>query len=228
MALAITARLKHELEILSRSGSIRLPDSFKRPKPEGYARRLLHRDPDRGYSAVVMTWAPGQRTALHDHSGIWCVEGVVEGQMEVTRYDLVDEDQGAFRFEQKGHVLASVGSAGCLIPPFEYHILGNALADRPSITLHVYGGDMNIGRIRAAAGPDVVICLDAAQSVGHLPVSVAGLDVDFLVFSGHKAMALPGTGVIWAANRRGARFAPSHGRSLAGDVNRSPGLVIEG
>jgi cysteine desulfurase/selenocysteine lyase len=73
---------------------------------------------------------------------------------------------------------------------------------------HVYGGDMSIGRIRAAAGPDVVICVDAAQSIGHLPVSVAALDADFVVFSGHKAMALPGTGVVWAANRRGARFTP--------------------
>jgi cysteine desulfurase/selenocysteine lyase len=86
---------------------------------------------------------------------------------------------------------------------------------------HVYGGDMNIHRIRAAAGPDVTICLDAAQSVGHLPVSLAGLDVDFLVFSGHKAMALPGTGAIWAANRRGARFQPG---GWAGTPNTS-GIV---
>jgi cysteine desulfurase/selenocysteine lyase len=86
---------------------------------------------------------------------------------------------------------------------------------------HVYGGDMNIHRIRAAAGPDVVICLDAAQSVGHLPVSLTELDVDFLVFSGHKAMALPGTGAIWAANRRGARFTPG---GWAGTPNTS-GIV---
>jgi cysteine desulfurase/selenocysteine lyase len=86
---------------------------------------------------------------------------------------------------------------------------------------HVYGGDMNIHRIRAAAGPDVVICLDAAQSVGHLPVSLTGLDVDFLAFSGHKAMALPGTGAIWAANRRGARFEPG---GWAGTPNTS-GIV---
>ncbi|GIE29569.1 cysteine desulfurase SufS [Actinoplanes italicus] len=86
---------------------------------------------------------------------------------------------------------------------------------------HVYGGDMNIHRIRAAAGPDVVICLDAAQSIGHLPVSLTELDVDFLVFSGHKAMALPGTGAIWAANRRGARFAPG---GWAGTPNTS-GIV---
>ncbi|GIE82020.1 cysteine desulfurase [Actinoplanes philippinensis] len=86
---------------------------------------------------------------------------------------------------------------------------------------HVYGGDMNVGRIRAAAGPDVVICLDAAQSVGHLPLSVADLDVDFVVFSGHKAMALPGTGVIWARNERGPRFVPG---GWAGSPNTS-GIV---
>ena len=73
---------------------------------------------------------------------------------------------------------------------------------------HVYGGDMNVARLRAAAGPDVVICVDAAQSVGHLPVSVANLDADFVVFSGHKAMALPGIGAVWAANQRGPAFRP--------------------
>ncbi|MFE0674090.1 aminotransferase class V-fold PLP-dependent enzyme [Streptomyces sp. NPDC058867] len=75
---------------------------------------------------------------------------------------------------------------------------------------HVYGGDMNVHRIRAAVGPDVPICLDAAQSVGHLPLSVApsALDVDFVVFSGHKALALPGTGVLWARNARGPIFEP--------------------
>ncbi|MFE9249015.1 aminotransferase class V-fold PLP-dependent enzyme [Streptomyces sp. NPDC007088] len=74
---------------------------------------------------------------------------------------------------------------------------------------HVYGQDMNVHRIREAVGPDVVICLDAAQSVGHLPVSVRDLDVDFLVFSGHKALALPGTGAVWSRGRRGAPFAPA-------------------
>ncbi|MEV4788456.1 aminotransferase class V-fold PLP-dependent enzyme [Streptomyces tuirus] len=73
---------------------------------------------------------------------------------------------------------------------------------------HVYGGDMNVRRIREAVGPEAVICLDAAQSVGHLPVSVAELDVDFLVFSGHKALALPGSGAVWARQARGPAFVP--------------------
>ncbi|MFE4355594.1 aminotransferase class V-fold PLP-dependent enzyme [Kitasatospora sp. NPDC057518] len=73
---------------------------------------------------------------------------------------------------------------------------------------HVYGADMNVHRIRAAVGPEVPICLDAAQSVGHLPVDVGTLDVDFVVFSGHKALALPGTGAVWARNTRGPAFTP--------------------
>ncbi|GAA2597645.1 MULTISPECIES: aminotransferase class V-fold PLP-dependent enzyme [Streptomyces] len=75
---------------------------------------------------------------------------------------------------------------------------------------HVYGGDMNVHRLRAAVGPDVPICLDAAQSVGHLPVRVddPDLDVDFVVFSGHKALALPGTGAVWARNTRGPELRP--------------------
>ena len=50
-----------------------------------------------------MTWGPGQRTALHDHAGIWCVEGVVEGEMAVTRYELLEEEEdGLCRFAERG------------------------------------------------------------------------------------------------------------------------------
>ena len=137
---AITGRIKRELEGAIHSREVTLPERFHRTRPDGYARRLLHRSDALGYTAVVMTWAPGQRTPLHDHAGIWCVEGVVEGRMDVTQYDLVEETSDRYRFEAKGCVHAAVGSAGCLIPPFEYHILANAI-DRPSITLHVYGGE---------------------------------------------------------------------------------------
>src|SRR5207248_3058757 len=138
---AITGGVKRRIASAIRASAMTLPDRFHRTRAEGYARRLLHRNDALGYTAVVMTWAPGQRTPLHDHAGIWCVEGVVEGRMDVTQYDLVEESSGGFRFEAKGCVHAAVGSAGCLIPPFEYHILANAI-DRPSITLHVYGGEM--------------------------------------------------------------------------------------
>ncbi len=139
---AITQAVKTALEAAIQARGVALPERFHRVRPEGYARRLLHRSDALGYTAVVMTWGPGQHTPLHDHAGIWCVEGVVEGRMDVTQFDLVDRDGEEYRFEERGLVHASVGSAGCLIPPFEYHVLANAL-DRPSITLHVYGGEMS-------------------------------------------------------------------------------------
>ncbi|MEV8391731.1 MULTISPECIES: aminotransferase class V-fold PLP-dependent enzyme [unclassified Streptomyces] len=85
---------------------------------------------------------------------------------------------------------------------------------------HVYGADMNVHRVRAVVGPDVPICLDAAQSIGHLPVTVdtSALDVDFVVFSGHKALALPGTGAVWARNSRGPAFEPGGWRGTPNTV----------
>jgi 3-mercaptopropionate dioxygenase len=125
-----------------RCGSLAVPPRFRGARADTYARRLLHRDPSGQYTMVVMTWGPGQKTALHDHAGIWCVECVVDGNMEVAQYDLLSERDGVFRFEQRSQVVAGRGSAGCLIPPFEYHTLGNAAATA-SVTLHVYGGEMD-------------------------------------------------------------------------------------
>src|SRR5947208_14491492 len=128
---AIAERIKHELENFIPDEGLRLPQHFRTPLPDHYARRLLYRDPELDFTAVVMTWGPGQRTALHDHSGIWCVEGVLEGEMEVIRYELTDEQDGVCRFEQRGSVQAAAGSAGALIPPFEHHVLANARPARP-------------------------------------------------------------------------------------------------
>lgn len=139
---AITARVKHDLCDLLSQAALRLPNTYWRTRADTYARRLLHYNPDLGYSAVVMTWAPGQRTALHDHGGLWCVEGVVDGTMQVTQFDLTDASNGSYAFAKRGTLTAGVGSAGSLIPPSDYHILGNALNDRSSVTLHVYGGDL--------------------------------------------------------------------------------------
>jgi predicted metal-dependent enzyme (double-stranded beta helix superfamily) len=126
---AITARVKAELEdVLGRSALV-LDDRFHTARPDCYARRLLHHDPSNRYTAVVMTWGPGQGTPVHDHGGLWCVEGVVEGEMSVTRYD-VRPDGDAFAVTPIGASLrAGIGTAGRLIPPTDYHVLANALPD---------------------------------------------------------------------------------------------------
>jgi predicted metal-dependent enzyme (double-stranded beta helix superfamily) len=144
---AITQHVKQSLADLISKGELLLPDRFHVPRPGGYARRLLHRNPELGYSAVVMTWSPGHCTPLHDHAGMWCVEGVVAGEVTVDRYDLLQQQADRYRFERVESLRAGCGACGSLIPPQEYHVLGNALVDRPAITLHVYGGDMERCRV---------------------------------------------------------------------------------
>lgn len=140
----LTRRVQsHLTEVLS-AGGLQLDPEYSEPCADTYARRLLHRDEELGFTVVVMTWGPGQSTPVHDHAGIWCVEGVVAGMMEVTQLELVEEgDDGRCRFVEQGHSVSGVGSSGALIPPFEYHSLGNAWRDRPSVTIHVYGGEMD-------------------------------------------------------------------------------------
>jgi predicted metal-dependent enzyme (double-stranded beta helix superfamily) len=139
----IAQQVKQALQEVLHCNGLSLPPGMVRPIPDSYARRLLHRDPAGRYTAIVMTWGPAQKTPLHDHAGIWCVECVVDGNMDVTQFDLVAEEGNNYRFEQKNSVSAARGSAGCLIPPFEYHTLGNHSSETPSVTLHVYGGEMD-------------------------------------------------------------------------------------
>ncbi|HYH47680.1 MAG TPA: cysteine dioxygenase family protein [Thermoanaerobaculia bacterium] len=150
---AITERVKDELEAMLGNGGLALPERCRETRTDRYARHLLHSDPA-GWSAVVMTWAPGQRTPLHDHAGLWCVEGVIEGRMEVLRYELLDEDEGICRFAPRGRLVAGVGEAGALIPPYDYHVLGNS-QNRTSLTLHVYGGTMDHCSVFEPLGEDL-------------------------------------------------------------------------
>jgi predicted metal-dependent enzyme (double-stranded beta helix superfamily) len=139
---AITREVKQVLEELLGGGAVRLPDAFRAPRPDSYARRLLHRDPAGRYTAIVMTWGVGQGTPVHDHGGLWCVEGVVDGEIAVTQYDVTRHDGDRYRIEARDTLRAGIGDAGRLIPPTDHHVIANARPDAPSLTPHVYGGDL--------------------------------------------------------------------------------------
>lgn len=153
-AEAITASVKRDLEYVLGGRRLTLPDSFTAPRPDAYARRLLYRDPAGRYTAIVMTWGPGQGTAVHDHGGLWCVEGVVDGEIAVTQYLVQQEPDGYYRVTPIGSLLAGTGSAGCLIPPTDHHVLANARPERASVTLHIYGGDLDDCKVFLPATPD--------------------------------------------------------------------------
>ena len=51
--------------------------------------------------------------------------------------------------------------------------------------------------VQYAHSKGAVVVVDGAQSVPHMKVNVAELDADFFVFSGHKALAPMGIGVLY-------------------------------
>ena len=53
-----------------------------------------------------------------------------------------------------------------------------------------------IARVRAVR-PDMIILVDAAQAIAHMPIDVQAWDCDFLVFSGHKLYGPTGVGVLY-------------------------------
>jgi cysteine desulfurase / selenocysteine lyase len=51
--------------------------------------------------------------------------------------------------------------------------------------------------VKKAKSVGSIVVIDSAQSISHLPIDVQKLDIDFLVFSGHKMYAPMGVGVLY-------------------------------
>jgi predicted metal-dependent enzyme (double-stranded beta helix superfamily) len=140
---SITAALRRELCDMMRSRDVSLPDCVFHTLPDHYGRRELYRSEQHGYSVVAMTWAPGQGTPVHDHAGMWCVEGVWHGELEITQYELAESKGECCRFIPGKSIEAGIGTAGSLIPPHEYHTIRNLSPDQVAVSLHIYKGAMS-------------------------------------------------------------------------------------
>lgn len=62
--------------------------------------------------------------------------------------------------------------------------------------------------VKRAHEVGAVVALDACQSVPHMSVDVKKLDIDFLAFSGHKALGPTGVGVFWGKAELLAELPP--------------------
>lgn len=119
-----------------------LPEAFARPDPATYRQYLLYCDPLERFSVVSFVWEPGHRTPIHDHT-VWGLVGVLRGA-ELCREYAPDGERivarGLEHTMTEGMIEAVSPAVG------DWHVVANALADRTSVSIHVYGG--NIGAVR--------------------------------------------------------------------------------
>jgi predicted metal-dependent enzyme (double-stranded beta helix superfamily) len=117
-----------------------LPASHQHSVAGEYRQYPLHVDPQGRYSVVSFVWGVGASTPVHDHT-VWGVIGMLRGAERCEECGL---DRGDFK-ALHAHILKP-GDMDVVSPTVgDVHRVSNAVADAPSISIHVYGGD--IGRI---------------------------------------------------------------------------------
>jgi predicted metal-dependent enzyme (double-stranded beta helix superfamily) len=122
-----------------------LPARYAEPSMTGYQQYLLHADSRERFSVVSFVWGPGQKSPIHDHT-VWGIVGILRGAEMSVAY--APRPEGGFEIGpeerlERGEVVAVSPAIG------DIHVIANAYDDRPSISIHVYGG--NIGAIRRSA-----------------------------------------------------------------------------
>lgn len=119
-----------------------LPEQFAIADPDRYQQYLLYCDPMERFSVVSFVWGPGQKTPVHDHM-VWGMVGVMRGSEICEEFNL-DTDSGEL-VAAGSHQIAP-GGIDLVSPQIgDIHRVSNALTDRESVSIHVYGA--NIGAV---------------------------------------------------------------------------------
>jgi predicted metal-dependent enzyme (double-stranded beta helix superfamily) len=117
-----------------------LPGEFAQ-EGDTYRQYLLHCDPKQRFSVVSFVWGPGQTTPIHDHT-VWGLIGMLRGAETGQRFTLGENGNLTAGKEEK----LEQGAIEVVSPTRgDVHKVSNALADRASISIHVYGA--NIGAV---------------------------------------------------------------------------------
>ena len=119
-----------------------LPEPFARADASRYQQYLLYCDPLERFSVASFVWGPGQKTPVHDHT-VWGMVGVMRG---AERCEEFSRDGAGRLVAGCGHDVGP-GDIDLVSPRVgDIHRVSNALADRASISIHVYGA--NIGAVK--------------------------------------------------------------------------------
>lgn len=117
-----------------------------------YRRIPLADHPARGYEALLILWPPGHATPIHDHAGLWGIELVLDGVLEVEAFAL--SLQPAPRLVARDRAMLGASDHAAFSGADYAHRCRNLSRQQPALSLHVYGGGLDAYRSfrRQAAG----------------------------------------------------------------------------
>jgi len=103
----------------------------------GYTRTCAYFD-DR-FELLLLNWARGSASDIHDHGGVHCWLAVIDGSLEIENFDRLDDGKGEGRAEivRRDSAILEAGQLDLRSGPLDIHRVSNAGAKR-AISLHVY------------------------------------------------------------------------------------------
>ncbi|WP_051134335.1 FAD/NAD(P)-binding protein [Methylocystis sp. ATCC 49242] len=94
------------------------------------------------YEALVMTWAPGQASAPHDHGGSACVMKVLQGRAAEGSYHIAADGFVDLEYEE----ILNAGEIASLQDSGVHSIRNASLDDETLVTIHVYAPPLQASR----------------------------------------------------------------------------------
>jgi predicted metal-dependent enzyme (double-stranded beta helix superfamily) len=136
-AAVITERIAPLLGELVKNPAA-VPAEYRRAPDGQRGRYMLHRATQFNITSVI--WRPGDRAGAHNHE-TWGVIGVVDNEIEETRYRVTQTGGERAQLQKVGVKRHGRGAVSRLIPGDEVHAMYNPTA-RDTLEIHVYGRDL--------------------------------------------------------------------------------------
>lgn len=115
-----------------------IPSQYLKSTPQGRGRYMLHRAPRFNVTSVI--WRPGDTAGAHNHE-TWGVIGVIDNEIEETRYRVTETGAGKAKLEVTTTMRHKPGAVSRLVPGDEVHRMHNP-TPRDTVEIHVYGKDL--------------------------------------------------------------------------------------
>jgi predicted metal-dependent enzyme (double-stranded beta helix superfamily) len=110
-------------------------------RPGGYTRTCAYRDPT--FEVLLLNWAPGAASLIHDHGGMHCWMLVLDGELDVDDYVRLDRGEvaGYAHVEARDSRRLGPGETDVRSKRFDLHRV-TAAPGATAVSLHVYSGPL--------------------------------------------------------------------------------------